>query len=295
MRILLTAASLLILSSGCHIMPRFHSTRTVNDTIETEPLTAIDLTTFNGRVSVEPHDQPVVEMEVTYKAYGGSEEEAEQNCELLDYEVSADAGKLVIKATKPSDQWMAAAGFKLKVPKTCELYLRSSNGTITVRDMLAKVDAHTSNGTIDLQRIQHDVLAKTSNGTITVADCQGTVNLTTSNGKINYSGIPFGLDNELRTSNGSISVRLPADQLTEIATRTSNGSIKCELPTQRILEEGKRRFHAIVGDGQVELVENKMTMRTSNGSIKVRPVEQPESSGGEITESDVEDEGSLVL
>lgn len=293
MRSLILLAGLLTIAAGCHV-PQYHFSRSVSETIETTPLSAVDLTTFNGGISVESHAEPTIEMEVTYKAYGMTEEQAEANCQLLAYDISADQGKLIIQATKPSDQWMASASFKLKVPETCAMKLRSSNGKISASDIAQTVDAHTSNGTIELKRISDSVTAKTSNGTVSVKDCTGTINLSTSNGRVLFAGELTGEDNVIHTSNGRVSIELPSDQLTEVATRTSNGSIQCSLPTQRVLEEGKKSFHAVVGEGDLRSTHAKLNVRTSNGSIKIDPWWSEEITV-EVDEESLESEGQLVL
>ena len=98
------------LTVGCNI-PRFHATRTVKQTLETTPLQQIDLSSFNGDIDVEVHDQPTVDMTVDYKAYGESEGDAQEKCDLLDCEITAEEGVLKLKATKPSGIWMASANF----------------------------------------------------------------------------------------------------------------------------------------------------------------------------------------
>lgn len=283
-------SGLVAITCGCHI-PRFHYERVEQRELETSPLNVLDLTTFNGGIEVLPHDKPLVEMEITYKAYAASEAQAEANCELLDCEVEADDGTLIIKATKPSNQWMASVSFKLKVPQDCALKLRSSNGKIEASDFVNGVEAISSNGTIALTNIGTLAKAKTSNGTVRVENSNSAIDLETSNGKVYYSGQVVGSDNRISTSNGRVEMKLPVAGLVEIETKTSNGSIKCTLPTQRISKEKKREFNAIVGDGDLEDLKAKLKVRTSNGSIKIEPLET-------VTESDDKaevDNGALVL
>lgn len=280
MRHFMMIASLLMLAPGCTI-PRFDYTRTVKQSVETQPLTSIDLSTFNGSIVVVSHVHPTVDMEIDFKAYGQTEEEAKRNSEQLDCAISAEGGLLTIKAVKPPEHWMSAVSFRLKVPEDCTLQLGTSNGKVSVCDMAAKVQAKTSNGAVSLKNIRDAIQASTSNGTVSVENCQGAIDLSTSNGKVTYTGMLVGKDNKIRTSNGRISLVLPATSLTEVSTRTSNGSIQCSLPTQRVLKEGKHEFHAIVGEGDVKNTEVMVTARTSNGSIRIEPLEVKDETGVE--------------
>jgi hypothetical protein len=272
MRVSLALLSGLLLGAGCAV-PSAQHTRVEEQTIETEPLNAIELVTFNGPINVQPHDAPSVEMEITYKARGNSDEEARANCEQMTCEVSAEDGTLIIQAMRPKSQWTASVAFNLKVPVHCPIKLRTSNGKVTVQDMQASVDAQTSNGTVVLERIDAPVIAHSSNGTIDVQQCRGSIDLKTSNGKVIYSGLLSGRENVIRTSNGAVTLELDPASITEFEANTSNGSVRCSLATQRVIEESKKSLHAIVGDGVVEDASSKVSIRTSNGSIKIGPIQ----------------------
>jgi DUF4097 and DUF4098 domain-containing protein YvlB len=297
-------ASLIVVScivTGCAV-PKFEHIRTEKQSIETraidaaaevEPLTRIDLTTFNGAIDVKPHDSDRVSLEVTYKAYGDTEEQAKQNAELLKCEYAIDAGVLSIKAIKPQDQWLAAAAFQVLVPRNCELHLTTSNGTIDASEISAGVDANTSNGSITLTAIAGDINAKTSNGRVSIVNSQGAVQIKTSNGKINYSGQLVGKDNQIQTSNGTVSIKLDAEHSVDIEASTSNGKISCSLPTQKIFEEGKKRYHAIVGDGQVGEVA-ELSVKTSNGSVTIEETDAKDANDvSAAPQAEVED--AIVL
>lgn len=273
----------LALAAGCHL-PTYESSRTVSQTIETQPLTSLDLSTFNGGLDIQAHDQDTIEMEITYTARGESEDAAAANCDQLDCEISADNGRLIVMAVKPSQHWTSSASFNLRVPANCELKLQTSNGKVQVSDMLAGVEAHTSNGTMNFVRIEGDVVAKTSNGTITLERVNGSIDLTTSNGKVLYAGNLVGNNNEIRTSNGRVTIQLPTDTLTEVDSRTSNGKIKCLFETQRVLDEGKRDFHAIVGESDLSGTTAELKVKTSNGSITIEPL----GEGDTIAETEAE-------
>lgn len=271
MRRLSLLALLVILASGCGI-PMVQHSRTVSQKIETTPLHAIELTTSNGGITIEAHDQEFVEMEVTYKAYGKTDEEAKSNCEKMDTEISANDGQLTIATSKPKMNWHGSAHYNLKIPVSCDLKLKSSNGRINTSHVLGNVSAESSNGRVELTGIQGEMFVKTSNGSVKVDDCIGTLDITTSNGSVNAGGDFVGDGNKIRTSNGSVTLLLNPHSSVEFTAHTSNGKISCGIPTQRIIKEGKRDFHAVVGDGVDSSAPTMIAISTSNGSVKVNPL-----------------------
>ncbi|MEZ6137968.1 MAG: DUF4097 family beta strand repeat-containing protein [Pirellulaceae bacterium] len=274
--------ALIVPCAGCAV-PRFEherseklviETQTLDDAAPSQPITLVDLSTFNGGITVKSHDLPTVAMEVTYKARGASEAEAAQNAEELSCEYGVDGGKLTIQAVKPAEQWFASAAFELSVPRESALKLKTSNGTVNVNGVSNNVTVNTSNGAVHLHSVYGDIQAHTSNGTIEVKDAIGTVSLKTSNGRIRFDGTLAGNENTLQTSNGSIDVQLDAAQLVEVEANTSNGRIKNSIATQEILDEGKKHLHVIIGDAadQAASPATKLKIKTSNGSVTISPI-----------------------
>ena len=125
--LLLMTTLLATTTSGCFIPGRVSHSRTVKETIDVDELREIDLSTYNGSVTVHSHAASNVKMEVKFTARGDSQEEANKNCEALTYEVNAGDGKLGIKAIKPTDQMSASAAFALSVPAECALIIATSS------------------------------------------------------------------------------------------------------------------------------------------------------------------------
>lgn len=276
MRLFALVCSACVALSGC-AANRFSFERTDAEVITPERLELLDLSTFNGHVTLEPSGTNEIELEVTYKAYGMTEQEAELNCNELGRTIDADGGRVIISATKPSNVWSASVGFKVKAPEQCGLKIKTSNGAITVKGFQSGVVAESSNGTLKIYDVAQQIQASTSNGTIDVRNALGPVDLNTSNGKILLSGRVVGEENKLRTSNGRVTLALDPACLTEVTARTSNGSVKCSAHTQRVLDEGKRSMHVIVGEGtDEESVTGKLNVRTSNGTVRIEYMDASE-------------------
>lgn len=146
---------------------------------------------------------------------------------------------------------------------TGEVFADTSNGRISMWEITGDVHADTSNGRIELERIAGDVRAETSNGDIELESIDGEVDADTSNGRIHYEGGPVGTNNSLRTSNGSITVRIPVDASVAFEVDAKEGSIRSSLP--------------LTGDTEGDYwkatlnppATTAMSLRTSNGAIRI--------------------------
>ncbi|MCA9128447.1 MAG: DUF4097 family beta strand repeat protein [Planctomycetales bacterium] len=292
------SCSLLLIASGCGV-PLVGVSRTVSQQLETSPLTSLELATANGQVEVEPHDLPFVDMEVTYKAYGSTQEEADALCQAMDTDISATDGKLVIKAVRPKNNWSGSISYHLKVPSNCELKLRSSNGAINVAGTRSSVHIETSNGKIALKSVAGSIDARTSNGAIQLEQCAGSINAQSSNGRIEVDMVQIDADSSIKTSNGAVTVRLPIECSVNLTAHTSNGSIGSEMPQQKVVSKGKRDLNVIIGNEAASPVQFQIT--TSNGSIKVAPtstqpsVEPPTAPTPPTFDSEIADPQELTL
>ncbi len=244
-----------------------------------------------------------VHVVATLRTRGDTEEEAEERLDEIVYHVTQDGQtvRLQYKASeqdKDVRRW-SGVGFEVTVPVATRVNADTSNGAITVETVSGRLDldtsngaisvlevtgdvvadtsngaismwevtgdvhADTSNGRVELETIDGEVRADTSNGDIELETIDGEVNADTSNGSIHYEGTPFGTNNTLRTSNGSITVRIPADASVDFEVDAKEGAIRSSLPltgdTQGDHWEAALNPPATIG----------MSLRTSNGAIRI--------------------------
>jgi DUF4097 and DUF4098 domain-containing protein YvlB len=276
--------------TGC-MFPQHRAERIVKEQLETSPLQKIDLSTFNGAVTIKTHDKPVIDMDIKYIATGDSPEAAEAAVEEMTTDITADGGVLTLAAKKPAGQWGASAAYTLVVPHQVALKLQSSNGAIEINGTSGDVDVSTSNGSISLTAVTGGLKAHTSNGRITAKDCDGSVNFRTSNGRVTWEGPFHGMENEIRTSNGSLTVKLPEGFAAEVSASTSNGSIRCNVPVEQTIESKKRSMHFITA-GIAGEQPSVMKLRTSNGSITVGLLEPETEAAAEDMSPEITPDGN---
>ena len=139
--------------------------------------------------------------------------------------------------------------FRIQAPKSTDVTLRSSNGSLSVTGVTGAMRLRTSNGSIRLMDVGGDVEADTSNGS---------VNATLSGSSWDGAGL------NVTTSNGSVRLTLPDGYNARLVAGTSNGSINVDFP---ITVRGRigRDIDTNLGSGGPAL-----RLRTSNGSVRIQ-------------------------
>ncbi len=117
--------------------------------------------------------------------------------------------------------------YEIRVPKSYNIDLETSGGSIGVGDLVGKVNVRTSGGSLHFEDIDGTIKGRTSGGSITVETCTGDVDIKTSGGSINIGHVSGTVD--AKTSGGSINVD---EVMGAIDAVTSGGSIKATITKQ---------------------------------------------------------------
>lgn len=142
-------------------------------------------------------------------------------------------------------------GFRVVVPAQIDTDLRTSGGTIDLENLSGKLQFTTSGGSLSCRGLSGTVRGRTSGGSIHLTDCRDDLDFSTSGGNIEAERSTGTL--RLRTSGGSIelanvsgtveastsggSIRADLPQLGPALTlRTSAGSIRVRMPLDQGLD-----------------------------------------------------------
>jgi DUF4097 and DUF4098 domain-containing protein YvlB len=148
---------------------------------------------------------------------------------------------------------------------TGSVKVRTANGAIHIKDSKGPLHLHTSNGAVIVTGVSGTVELRTSNGRITVNADKAKINAHTSNGSIAFTGSLADGEHSFKSSNGSISLTLPADAQFKVDARTSHGRITTDFG-QGPVKGSRLRLQATIGDKPAATV----NLETSNGSIELR-------------------------
>ncbi len=246
----------------------------------------LDVDTSNGGVTVQGVEGiEAVSVTITLRSKGETLEEAQDRVDRIVYHAEQTGNRITARylASEQDNDVRRYSGvdFDVLVPIETRVEVDTSNGAITVEDIDGTIRLDTSNGAIDVYdssgslnvdtsngrieivRFVGDLRLDTSNGEVWIEEVTGSVDAETSNGSVHYIGAPATGSNRLRTSNGSITVRVPTDASIAFVAGTSSGRIRSTLP--------------LVGDTQgdewiAELnppAVAEFVLRTSNGTIRI--------------------------
>ncbi|MFL6515439.1 MAG: DUF4097 family beta strand repeat-containing protein [Chthoniobacterales bacterium] len=109
------------------------------------------------------------------------------------------------------------AHYTVQLPKNFNVDLRTSGGSIGVKQLNGELKADTAGGSLNLQAVHGPINARTSGGQVKLADCEGLVKVRTNGGNIDSTGGSGSLN--AQTSGGAVSIRNFAGSV----ETTSNG------------------------------------------------------------------------
>jgi DUF4097 and DUF4098 domain-containing protein YvlB len=145
--------------------------------------------------------------------------------------------------------------------------LHSADGHQTVADVSGALTVQSSDGSVDLRNIAGTLDAHTSDGNLNVSGKLDSLNIHTSDGSLTLelaNGTTLKGDSTLRSSDGSITVRLPKDLSANLDISSSDGKIDSNLP---LTLDG---FHGGSGNsikGKLNAGGALFTIHISDGSV----------------------------
>lgn len=157
--------------------------------------------------------------------------------------------------------------FTVAVPANVDFLGRTTNGTVTAEDLTGGVEAYSTNGSVSITG-GRSALARTTNGSVNV-DTRGIADVRTTNGRITVKMQALDGQTPLRfsTTNGPVSLALPAGLNATIDASTTNGSIETDFPVSVEGRVGRNRLSGTIGSGG-----QPIEVRTTNGGIRLQRV-----------------------
>jgi DUF4097 and DUF4098 domain-containing protein YvlB len=200
----------------------------------------------NGGISVKPWNRAEVLVRAKVESWG--------DVGLADVKVRAASGR--VSAEGPRTMLKRESGwsvsFEVFVPERTDLDLKTVNGGISVAGIRGDLQAKTTNGGISLASVAGKVVGRTTNGGI----------------KLALDGRAWeGESCDLSTTNGGVTVEVPANYSARFVAKTTNGGLKADIPNAKV-ERGRwtgATMEAVTGAGGAEV---KVT--TTNGGVSIR-------------------------
>ncbi len=266
-------------------------------TIPQQEATLLEVKNVNGNIQVSSWVGDSVKIEAVKKVKTPNREKAEKWLKELEIQVVRSDKEISVKTISPRRKyhqgfWDFLRGrrvrwsvdYTITVPVNLDLQLDTTNGNVEAGGVKGEVEAQSTNGNVRITEVEGSALGQSTNGSVKIKDIEGDAIARSTNGSVELLGIVGSVqasttngsvkteitsaklekDCHLSTTNGSISVNLPADISVDIDARTTNGKVRVQLPVTIQGEINKRRLQGKINQGGPLL-----WVRTTNGNITV--------------------------
>ena len=153
---------------------------------------------------------------------------------------------------------------EIRMPRSAKVSVHSGDGAVSAKSLEGELDFTTGDGSLDIEDVDGSLRAHTSDGSVRVSGRFDILELRTSDGRVEVEARPGSQLREawdIRSSDGSVTLRIPGDLAADIELHTSDGSITTNIP---IAVEGSLRSHDIHGKMNGG---NRLTVHSSDGSV----------------------------
>jgi hypothetical protein len=230
-------------------------------------ITTLSAETNNGGVTVTAIADTTITVGVVKFAYGRDKADAEKAITNVAFSGTVVGSELRLKADMPSGPRAYGCQFSISVPESTALSLSTTNGDVTVSSTSGAIAASTTNGDVELTGTAGTAEVSTTNGRLNVQVHSGAIAGTTTNGAVDcdLAAIDPTENASLATTNGDVTLLLPADVSAVIDATNTNGTITINDFT--VIYEVQAEHHLI---GRIGSGASTITITTTNGDVTVR-------------------------
>ena len=154
---------------------------------------------------------------------------------------------------------------EIHMPRSAKVDVRSEDGSIVARGLQGELDFSSGDGRLQLDDVDGSLHARTSDGSVRVSGRFDVVDLHSSDGRVELEARPgsqLRQSWQLRTSDGSVELRIPADLAADIELHTGDGHITTNIPIAVQGSFDKDNIRGKMNGGG-----NLLSVHTSDGSI----------------------------
>ncbi len=153
----------------------------------------------------------------------------------------------------------------IRMPRSAKVNVHSADGAVSAKGLQGELEFATGDGRLELEDVDGALRAHTSDGSVRVSGRFDVLELRTSDGRVEAAARPGSQVREswdIRSSDGSVSLRIPGDLAADVELHTSDGSITTNIP---IAVEGTLHRHDV--HGKINGGGNRLILHTSDGSV----------------------------
>lgn len=219
----------------------------------------------DGGVDIRPGTSNSVEARIVVKGW-----QIGPNGVRIDERQSGD--RIDLEVRTPKINWHDVEGgrsvrLELRVPASLRADIKTGDGAIVVNNVGGEMRFRTGDGNIDATGVDGAVDAETGDGTIRLRGRFDALRAKTGDGSVDCEvarGSRMASQWEIRTGDGSVTMRLPDGFAADLDADTGDGKVTVDLPltvTGQLRESGARG--KLNGGGPALLV------HTGDGSVRI--------------------------
>ena len=156
---------------------------------------------------------------------------------------------------------------EIHMPREGKVNLRTGDGRITVNRLKGDIDLYSGDGRLEAEEVDGNVRARTSDGSMRIRGRFDALDVSSGDGRVSVTALAGSRVQqswEMRTSDGSVDLEVPADLAADLDLHTGDGHISLNLP---VTVEGKLDRQDI--HGKLNGGGNRLVVHTGDGSITV--------------------------
>ena len=221
---------------------------------------------WDANVRIEPWDQNKIEAHVTTHGWhigGGGD-----GLEIVEHQ-NGNAVEIELRPRHRVHFSISVESHRteleIRMPRSAKVDVRSEDGSILARGLQGELDFSSGDGKLQLEDVDGSLHARTSDGSVRVSGRFDVVDLHTSDGRVELEARPgsqLRQSWQVRTSDGSVQLRIPADLAADLELHTGDGRITTNIP---IAVQGSFDREHI--RGKMNGGGNLLSVHTSDGSI----------------------------
>lgn len=218
----------------------------------------------DASVRVETWDQNKIEARVTTRGWkignGGLEIVERQQANAVEIELREHHRMHVsfgIEAHRTE--------LEIHMPRSAKVNVRTEDGNIVANGLEGELEFSNGDGRLELNDLEGSLHAHTGDGSVRASGRFDELELKTSDGRVELEARPGSTLRQawdVRTSDGSVTMRVPGDLAADVELHTGDGHITTNIP---IVVEGSFSGHDL--RGKMNGGGNRLTVRTSDGSV----------------------------
>jgi multidrug efflux pump subunit AcrA (membrane-fusion protein) len=217
----------------------------------------VNISTFDGQVTVRGWDKPEVQYTATSSA---EDDESLKQLEII----TAQNGQTIAITAKNDNNRNATVSFDVFVPRQSSLHVASGDGGVSLDGVSGEITLRSGDGAIEVSNSGGQLQVNTGDGTIQISKFDGQVDARTGDGAIALDGIFKALS--ARTGDGEISLRVPAGSSFTIETNLPDEISNEGFTVAEDITPSPRLKRWKIGNGGQIFV-----LRTGDGRILLRP------------------------